>query len=682
MLREPVRPVERWMPLDPRWRDWARQAEAGTPTVRPPKVSIPLRLPASDTPVVSIVVPVHGHVELTETCLLSLQASPPETPFEVVVVDDASPDDTLEVLGHAEGVRVVPLNRNVGFVRACNAGIRVARGDAVLLLNNDTIVLPGAVDALVRRLLDHDDVGVVGGQLLYPDGALQEAGGIVWDDGRAWNVGRDQDPDRSMFGHVREVDYCSGAALCVRAELLRRLGGLDERFAPAYYEDTDVCFAARAAGWRVLYEPMARIVHLEGRSHGTDTLSGTKRYQERNRRLFAQKWAAVLHEQHPFDPDHVLRAMQRRAPSTIVVVDHTVPTFDRDGGSMRMYQLLRILRGDDHDVIFVPSNGALEEPYTRALQELGIHVVGGEGDVAPLLVELLVALGDAVSVVILSRRDVAAHFLPLVRAASPDVPIVFDTVDVHFLREEREAELLDDADARERATAMRQVEEQVMRNADLTLVVSDAELEIIRNEVPGVEVAILPNVHAAHPTPGGFHDRDGIVFVGSYQHPPNVDAVLWFVDAVLPLVHERLPEVTFHVVGSGVPESIRLLASPRVAIEGWVPDLTDVYARARVAVAPLRYGAGMKGKVVDALAHGVPVVATAHGTEGMPEDVTRLVDVADDAAGLADHLIRLLTDEAAWTERHQAGPAAVDARYGIAPVAEQLRALLRALAAP
>lgn len=682
LRRRPKRPVERWLPLDQRWHRWARSHRPDTePSLHPTEPRVHVRLPTADEPLVSIVVPVHGHWNVTETCLLSLQAAPPSSPFEVIVVDDASPDDTLERLQSCDGLRIVHLDQNLGFIGACNAGIRTAKGRAVLLLNNDTIVLPGAVDALVERLFSDDDVGVVGGQLLYPDGTLQEAGGIVWDDASGWNVGRGHDPDDSAFGHVREVDYCSGAALCVRAELLERWGGLDERFAPAYYEDTDLCFRAWSEGWRVVYEPKSRIVHLEGRSHGTDAFAGTKRYQDRNRHLFAEKWAEALRRQLPHDPANVARAMQRRSGSTIVIVDHKVPSFDRDGGSVRMYQLLRILRQEGRDVVFVPANGALEEPYTSVLQELGIYMLGGDGDVTPHLRDLLEALGDTIEAIILSRRDVAATFLPLVHDAAPGIPVIFDTVDVHFLREEREAALLGDHAAQEQAAAMRQIEQQVMRDTDLTLVVSDTEVELIRQEVPGVDVTLLPNVHAARPTPAGFDERADIVFVGSFQHPPNVDAVLWFVDEILPLVHDRLPDVVFRVVGGDVPESIRLRSGPGVVVEGWVRDLTPVYANARLSVAPLRYGAGMKGKVVDALAHGVPVAATLHGIEGMPVEIAELVAVADEPEDLANAIVELMTDRERWTRIHQEGPAIVDAVYGVDAVTAQLRAVLASVRA-
>ena len=205
-------------------------------------------------PLVSIVIPFYGHADVTLRCLRSFSELPDTTPFELILVDDASPDDAASLVDSVQGVRLIRLSKNVGYLGACNAGAAAARGRHLLLLNNDTEVRPGFLDALVR-LLDDKSVGVVGSKLVYPDGRLQEAGGIIFRDGTGWNYGRGESPSRFEYAFVREVDYCSGASLLVRGELWQSLGGFDERYSPAYYEDVDLCFSAREAGYRVLYQP-------------------------------------------------------------------------------------------------------------------------------------------------------------------------------------------------------------------------------------------------------------------------------------------------------------------------------------------------------------------------------------------------------------------------------------------
>src|SRR5690606_29834574 len=201
---------------------------------------------------------------------------PPRAPLEVCVVDDGSPDDSPAGLPAVHGLRYHRRADNGGFIAACNDGAAIARGQYLVFLNNDTVPQPGWLDALLETFSDHPGAGLVGAQLLYPDGRLQEAGGVVFDDGSGWNYGRNQSPADPRYAYLREVDYASGAAIAIPRTLFEQVGRFDTRYAPAYYEDTDLAFAVRAAGRRVLYQPAARVVHDEGGTAGTDLSSGAK----------------------------------------------------------------------------------------------------------------------------------------------------------------------------------------------------------------------------------------------------------------------------------------------------------------------------------------------------------------------------------------------------------------------
>src|SRR6185437_5062398 len=313
--------------------------------------------------VVSVVVATFDKIGYTLRCLASMARNLPDTPIEVIVVDDASPDPDVERLSRVRGIRLVVNQANLGFLRSCNATARLARGEFVFFLNNDTQVLPGWLDPMVALMRARADAGAVGCKLLFPDGRLQEAGAIVWDNATGLTFGRGDDPEKPAYDYVREVDYASGAALLVRAELFARLGGFDERFAPAYCEDSDLGFRIREAGLKVLYQPRSRVVHFEGVTNGTDLTQGIKRFNEVNQPKLRAKWSHQLTAEH-YPPDtHVSRACERGRNRRMVLVlaGHAPPA-----------DLLRLLVEGGLMVKF----GSLERAVDRAvLQELGVEVL-------------------------------------------------------------------------------------------------------------------------------------------------------------------------------------------------------------------------------------------------------------------------------------------------------------------
>ncbi len=260
---------------------------------------------AEPLPTASIIIPSYNGISLTENCLRALAESLP-TDFrgEIIVVDDCSTDDTAERLEawqkHEPRLRVVRNPQNCGFLVTCNNGATAATGEVIILLNNDTLPQRGWLEPLLRLLRERPDAGAVGGKLVYPDGRLQEAGGIVFSDGSAANFGKgEQALDDPLFNYIREVDYVTGALIATRRELFNSLGQLDTRYRPIYYEETDYCFRLREHGYKVYYHPESVVIHLEGVTCGTDLNSGPKRYQLVNRAKFQERWAEALRRQPP-----------------------------------------------------------------------------------------------------------------------------------------------------------------------------------------------------------------------------------------------------------------------------------------------------------------------------------------------------------------------------------------------
>ncbi len=612
----------------------------------PPQPFAPFAVPCDAQPVASIVIPVYNHFDHTLGCLRALAAHPPRAAVEIIVVDDGSSDETRPSCEQVEGLRYHRRLHNGGFIAACNDGASLARGEYVVFLNNDTVPQPGWLDALLATFDEHARVGLAGAQLIYPDGRLQEAGGLVFDDGNAHNFGRFESPNDPRYNCVRDTDYCSGAAIAVPRALFERIGAFDTRYAPAYFEDTDLAFAVRDAGLRTVYQPASRVVHLEGITAGTSVQQGVKAYQVRNRHTFADKWRDALQAQWPLGTIADIAVHPRGTPR-VLVIDSETPRPDRDSASLRLVNLMRLLLEEGAQVTFVPADLNHAGAETQRLQQLGV-----EAWYAPFFgtpAAWLREHGERFDTVVVCRHYVLREWLPLLRRHAPRAKVVFDTVDLHYLRERRGAELSQDEALMRASEKTRKLELDLIARSDATLVVSGIERELLAQDAPRAQVEVLSNLHRVRGSGHPFHERRDLVFVGGFRHPPNVDAVRWFVDEIFPLVRARLPEVRFHCIGGDVPAEVEALAAQEgVQIHGHVPDIDPYMDGARIAVAPLRYGAGVKGKVNLSMAHGQPVVATACAVEGMHlrDGIDALV--ADGVHGFADAIVRLYSDPVLW----------------------------------
>lgn len=603
-------------------------------------------------PRVSIIIPIYGKLPYTLACLRSIARHGAKATFEVIVVDDASPEDDKATLAQIAGLRLLRNERNLGFIGSCNAGAAAACGEYLLFLNNDTQVTPGWLDCLLDCFAEEPQCGIAGSRLAYPDGRLQEAGGLVYADASGWNYGRFEHPQDPRFLYRRDADYISGASLMIKAALFHQIGGFDSRYTPAYYEDTDLAFAVRAAGLRVIYQPESLVIHFEGISSGTDLHTGVKRYQTINQAKFAEKWReALTHQPVPGTPAE--QAIHQDGRPHILIVDALMPDPARDSGSLRLLNIMRLLRELGWRVSFMADNRRATNEETAQLGRFGVRTLYKPW--APPLAGWLKREGAMLDAVMLCRHYVAHPHLELVRQLAPKATLLFDTVDLHFLRERRAAEHTGNTTLTRQAETSQQRELALIRACDATFVVSPVEHALLAREVPDARVELLSNVHEVFGRQAGFAGRNGLVFVGGFGHPPNEDAVRWFVSEIYPLIHAQRPDITLHLVGD-IPEAVRpQLTGPGIQIHGRMASLDPWMNGCRIALAPLRYGAGVKGKVNMAMSHGLPVVATSLAAEGMMLSDGDNVLLGDNAADFALAVLKLHDDEQLWTQLSDAG---------------------------
>ncbi len=596
-----------------------------------------------------MIISTYGTLGVTLACLHSIAVHAAHCAIEVIVVDDCYPG-AAEVadLSSVSGITLIRNDSNLGFLRSCNKAALGAKGRYILMLNNDTELQPGAIDALVELLGARPDVGMAGSRLLFPDGRLQEAGGILWADASGWNFGRGADPARPEYNYVREVDYCSGASLMIRRQLFEDLGGFDEMFSPAYCEDADLALRVRQAGLKVLYEPASTVIHHEGVSHGTDLNSGVKAYQTVNQARMRERWQATLARENYPNGAHVLRARDRaRARKVILVIDHYVPQPDRDAGSRTMRGIIDSLVDAGWLVKFWPHNRAHLAGYTEALERRGVEVIDRRwpGNLSDWMQDN----GRELDHILVSRPDVAEAVLPYL-ILNTEAPLSFYGHDIHHARMRRQAELEGNVKLLADAAAVERLERKVWRRFDLIIYPSEEEAAVVRGMVPGKLVrSIIPfGFDIAAPRSAPPSGRS-ILFVAGFAHPPNVDAAAFLMRDIVPKLQSEIGPVRVTLAGSNPSDSVRALAGPNVDVTGYVTDdvLEQLYGQHRVSVIPLRFGAGVKGKVVEALSHGLPLVTTSIGAQGIV-GLGDVVLVQDDVAGMVAGLRRLLTDDAAW----------------------------------
>jgi GT2 family glycosyltransferase len=609
-----------------------------------------LILPQAAEPDVSIILVLYNQAELTFGCLSSIvECLGTHGGVEVVILDNASTDATDRLLERVSGAQVVYSPENLHFLRGVNRAVREARGRNILLLNNDAQLLPGTLEAALRTLRSAPGIGAVGGRVVLPDGTLQEAGSILWNDGTATGYGRGHAPAEPAFDFRRDMDYCSGVFLLTPREVFQRLGGFDERYAPAYYEETDYCVRLQQAGLRVVFDPDVVVLHYEfGSSAGSEAALAL---QQRNHAIFLKRHAEWL-AQRPA-PGRVLAGRSRPRGPRVLVIDDRVPHPWLGSGYPRARDLLQQLVAAGAEVTLYPMFAHREtRERLRTTLDFGIEVMLGHDSSS--LHDFLAERRSHYDAVLVCRPHNMRRFRAVIgedRARLGDAVLLYDAEAIFSLREITQSRFTDKPVSEERGRQMVADEIALTAGVDAVLAVSAHEKQIF--EAHGAApVHVLG--HAIVPEPGTrpFAERDGFLFVGALQSDdsPNADSLRWFAAEVLPRLRRVFgDQLRLKVVGQCQAPSVRALDGEAVDLLGRVEDLRPTFETMRVMVAPTRFAGGVPHKVHQAAAYGVPVAATTLVTEQLGWEDGRDLLAADSAEGFAEACIRLHCDEALWT---------------------------------
>jgi|GEM_PF-5132 len=606
-------------------------------------------LPKFDKPRVSIIVPAYNKFELTYHCIASIALAYNKTSYEVILADDCSTDETSEAENIIENLVISRNPENLRFLRSCNRAAKIAKGEFIIMLNNDTEVTSFWIDELINKLDEDQTIGMTGSKLLNLDGSLQEAGGIVWENGQPWNVGRDRNPMTPEFNYAREVDYLTGAAMCIRSSVWDEVGAFSEELVPCYYEDTDIAFKVRDAGYKTVYVPHSQVVHFEGQSHGTDVTKGLKRYQVINEQTFRSKWFKAFRNNGTASLENMMIEKDRNVDQRILVIDYASPMPNKDAGSYAAIQEIKLIQSLGFKVTFVPENMAHFGKYTVELQRMGVEVL-----YAPFYTSVHDVLNKRLAemdAIYITRYSVAEKYIDFIQEHS-NAKIVFNNADLHFLRELR-ASLRGEVskEGLDKALQTRSHELAVCQKADALLCYNATEHAVITSHILEVnKLHITPWVLEQKPVGPAFEKREGIAFLGGFNHHPNVEAVEYLANDIMPLLAKQRPDITLYVYGSNMPTELKKYDADNIKMLGFAETLDGVYHDHRVFVAPLLSGAGIKGKVLEAMAYGTPTILTevaAEGT-GLTQGISTLI--AQEPQEWVDAIIKLYDDKKLWAK--------------------------------
>jgi len=597
-------------------------------------------------PKISIIIITLDQVDALKRNLASIEEISTYKNYEIIIVTN-NHDENSEMRKFLKGKKypVWVYDSSYSFGGMNNFGATKAKGEFLLFLNDDVkVISPNWLEAFLSLALKKS-TGVVGGKLLSSDGKLQDCGGIVWRDGNAWNYGRGHDPDDPKFNYVRDGDYCSGSCLFVKTEIFNQVGGFDTSFHPAYWEDVDLCFSIRKLGYKILYQPLAKLIHYEGMTQGTSTDKGLKSYQIENQKKFHEKWKPELDYHLNASIENALLECDRKDGLNILYIDHYIPEPDQDGGSLRALRILGILASMGNKITFWPDNLNYTRPYGQELQQKGIEVIYGANEFEKFLDERK----HVYDLVITTRPYISVKYIELIKSKMPNCKIIYDTIDLHFLRMARSDSLENKTDTKE-TEEMRQLELSLMRKSDITILTSIAEAKVLHKEDDSLKFSFLPTIHIEPKSIEKFEKRKNLLFVGGFQHTPNIDAAEFLVHEIWPIIKQKISGVKLYIVGTRPTENIKKLASDDVIVTGYVKDLSPYYQECKVLLAPIRFGAGIKIKIIQSLAMGLPVVTTPIAVEG-----TSLIDskncmIAEKPKDFANKIAQVYADKELWNK--------------------------------
>ena len=564
----------------------------------------------NEKPVLSIILVFYNKVELSFACLESIQKHI-DISYELIIIDNNSTDDTAKLLNKIEGATIIRNVENQHFLKACNQAIPHIKGKYILFLNNDAELLEGSIRAAYQTIETYENCGAVGGKIILPNGNLQEAGSIIWNDGSCLGYGRDQAPYLPEFNFKRVVDFCSGAFLLTKTNLFKKYGGFDSRFEPAYYEETDYCLWLQEQGMEVIYDPKSVTRHFE---FGSGLSQEVINLHQKNQKIFFKKHKTKLSRQLAPNFSNILNARfsaLKQTKKKILYIDDRVPHINLGAGFPRSNSIIHCIQNLGYQLSIYPLNYPYEDnwdevyrdidPFIEVIKDLGINGFK----------QFIKSRGNYYDLIWISRPHNIESVSKLIKAYASNSKIIYDAEAIFTDREIERKHIKGVIPNKKKTHTFYQNEIQISEIADTTIAVCKTDAEKFK-KYGATNVNVLGHNLRIRKSPDNFENRNGLLFVGNLddETSPNTDSILWFSLEVLPIIKKSIPDIELNVIGSCKTRNVRLLNSEGVNILGQLNDLDEFYDNCRLFIAPTRFAAGLPYKIHEAAANGLPVITT------------------------------------------------------------------------
>lgn len=623
----------------------------------------PVSFKEESAPVVSIIIIIQDDLSTALNCLLSIFQNTRDVGYEIVLVNDCiSPMDISSFTGTPEAIQYIVNQSPLGLIKSQNKASEFARGQYLCFLDGKAQVCSNWLSNMVTLFDSQTNTGLVGPKLVYPYGLLKAAGGLILPDSIV-NYGEYEDPDHYQFNYLKETDFCPGTCQLILKDDFNKLNRFDPAFGSGACGPVDLSLSVfHHLGKKICYQPLSTVIDFSDRPSFAECLEKLR-----------NKWPYLAKVSSASQYSHSNKTADKK--KTILFIDEFMPEYNKNSGSRRIFELIKIFISLNFKVMFLANDGKKSEPYFSELVNLGVHVIYPVIPFRNPVTELSDII-EEINIAWISRPELNIFYGPFIQRF-PAITWIYDTVDLHFVRIQREADLTKDPKLFKLAAETKNRELSIAKQADITVAITGTESETLKKASVD-KVIVVPNIHEiVRPnTVQPFEKREGLLFIGGYDHTPNVDAVKWLVNEIMPELWKVIPSMNLTLLGSNPPQQILDYRSERIKVTGFIADVSPYFEHSRVFVAPLRYGAGMKGKIGQSLEYGLPIVSTSIGVEGMGLAHGYNILVADTTPDFVSKVLDLYNSPELWNKIQNNSVKALE-EYTPEVIREKLNILLK-----